>query len=200
MTRLGGAILACAIALLGAFTGTASSGAGASTPTVTCPRLSSTVSLAFGAWNASRELFALVGSEGARREGGYVVLVAATPTDASVDRVCRRTRPRRSTSSTQLSKAYRYRRAGENVYFRAADGEILFATALHRASFTVLVRRRAVGVEYLCILTRGVTARVKSVRGGSELRVLAGQEVLATAVVRRAGESFFRISTRCDKR
>jgi hypothetical protein len=184
------------LATLGAGTGRT---AAADDGVFKCPRLSDTVNLAFGVWDQRRTQFALVGSRGVNREGGYVILGAGTETGATTDRLCRRSAPPRNASQARLSKPYVYKKAQDNVYFQASDGERILGDLLHVRSVTVVARRGALGVEYHCVVGSGVTVRVRELRGGAELRVFDGRQALATAVVRRQGQSSFRVSDRCEE-
>jgi len=207
--RLSSALAVAVLVGLGADTEPVRAVASPSSPPVVCPRLAPAVEIAFGIWGGpgtgvKRELFALVGSRGARREGGYAIFGSATPTSAEVETACARSNPVDTPSLERLSKPYSYRRAGANVYFQAKDGERLLGGLLSPRSATLVHLRLAYGVSFSCVVGSRIAVRIKDLRDGervvgSELRVLLGRKLLATAAVRARGDSYFRISRRCER-
>lgn len=175
-----------------------------------CRLLDETLVLEFGSWGGAgtlrREQFAAAGSAGAARGGGWVIYGAATPTRAETDRGCRRAARWPAPSKRALTGAYRYRRTSEGAtYFRTPEGERLIGDRLHRRSIDVIASRLAFGVGFACLRRGPVLVRVTDVRSGgrtvgSRLVVGVRTEVVAEAVVRDAGESFFRVARDCRLR
>ena len=188
------------------------SGGDASRPPVACPRLSETVWIEVGEWGGAgttlrRERVALVVSQDANRRGGYIVYGSATPTRADTDQFCRPTAVRREPDRRRLSKPFYYRRTSNgNAYFTTRGGDVLPGDFLHRRSYDVVTDRHAHGLTYICPVGRAVTILIADSRDrngrvvGTYFSVRLGRELLATAVVRKRGESFFRISSRCEQR
>jgi hypothetical protein len=182
----------------------------ASRPTVLCPALKDAVDVAFGAWGGEgtqirREQFALAGNEGANRPGGYMIYGSATPTRATTDQACRRAVARPNPDRRRLSGPFSYRKAGQNVYFAARDGTRLIPEWLILGTIDFTDRMRF-GVRFRCPVRSAITILITDSRDragrvvGTYFSVRVGRELLATAVLRQQGESFFRISSRCDQR
>ncbi len=173
-----------------------------------CPRLLPFVEFAFGMWGGPgtslrREPFAALGSRGADRPSGYVIFGSVTPTRTYLDRACLLS-PLPTAGTAALSKPHTYRRAGENAYFEAADGERLIGSRLHQRSVSPLHLREANGITFSCPTQTRVQIRVRESKSGSRvpgaaLRVVHGREVLGLAVVRRDGQSTLRVSKRCEE-
>jgi hypothetical protein len=180
----------------------------ASSRSVLCPRITRIFEIGFGKWGGEgtsikREFFALAGGDGANRPGGYLTYGLATATRADTDRACRPARLRPNPSRRRLSKPFRYREtANGNVYF--SGGRQLVADRLvwgaidatDRQSYGVRFRC-ASGGEFAVLITdsRDRAGRVV----GTYFSVRFRHELLATAVLREQGDSFFRISSRCQQ-
>lgn len=187
-------------------------GGDASRPGVLCPRLDTAVQIEFGDWGGEgtgikRERFALAGSKGANRPGGFMIFGSATPTRATTDRACRRTLVQPDPSRQRLSRPISYRRTSNgNAYFVASDGGQIPGERLHSGGIDPVISRMAWGVSFRCTVGTGVTILIIDSRDragrvvGSYFSVRLGRELLATAVLRQQGESFFRISSRCEMR
>lgn len=183
----------------------------ASVPSVVCARVTRTFEIGFGKWGGSgtsikREFFALAGGDGANRPGGYLTYGFATPTRAATDGSCRRTTPRSKPSRGRLSKPFSYREtANGNVYFRGGGGRQLIADRLSWGTIDE-TDRMSVGVRFRCAFGTRLAVLITDSRDrsgrvvGSYFSVLFGRELLATAVLREQGESFFRISSRCEQK
>lgn len=208
-----GAGVAAALAVVAAAVALPASGnLGASSPTVACPLLIGTVDVEFGLWGGGdshrpRERFALAGSYGAgNRTGGFMVYGSATPTRATTDRACRRTRARPNPTTRRLSKPHTYRTTSNgNPYFIAPDGAVLAGEFIYHHNFTP-ASGLALGLSFRCPVPSGVTVLIADSRDrsgrvvGSYFSARLGRELLATAVLRRHGASTFRISNRCERR
>lgn len=190
----------------------APAGRDASRPPVACPRLLDKVWIDFGEWGGpgtgiARERFALTGSKGANRPGGFMIFGSATPTRATTDRACRRTSVLPNPSRQRLSRPFTYRRTSNgNVYFAASDGRQVPGERLHPGGVDPVISRLAWGITYSCLVGTRVTVLITDSRDragrvvGSYFSARVGRELLATAVLREQGESFFRISSRCEQR
>jgi hypothetical protein len=181
----------------------------ASRPPFVCPRLRPTVDLAFGLWGGpgtslQREQFAVVGSWGADKYGGYAIFGAATPTKAYRDPACARSSGDAG-GSVRLAQVYRYRKAGNNAYFVGADGDRIIGELLHPRTASALHVREPSGVNFTCPTTGRVIVRLKDVKEGArslgtEMRVFDARKLLGIAVVRRSGASYFRVAASCSPR
>jgi hypothetical protein len=182
----------------------------ASRPPFVCPRLRPSVELAFGMWGGpgtslQREQFALVGSWGADRYGGYAIFGAATPTKAYRDPACARSSSPPDAGSDGLAQVYRFRKAGNNAYFVGADGDRLIGELLHPRTVSALHVREPSAVGFTCVTTGRVIVRLKDVKEGArsvgtELRVFDSRKLLGVAVVRKSGASYFRVASSCAQR
>lgn len=181
----------------------------ASRPPFVCPRLRPAVELAFGMWGGpgtslQREQFALVGSWGADRYGGYAIFGAATPTKAYRDPACARSSMPSGAGSGGLAQVYRYRKAGNNAYFVGADGDRIIGELLHPRTISALHVREPSAVGFTCVTTGRVIVRLKDVKEGArsvgtEMRVFDARKLLGVAVVRKSGASYFRVAGSCTQ-
>jgi hypothetical protein len=186
----------------------------ASRPPAVCPRLNDFVRVEFGDWGGegtpipARRGFALAGSEGANRPGGFMIFGSATAATATTDRACRRTRVLANPSRERLSKPFLYRRTKSGyTYFEASDRTRLFGERLRAPGHIgdPLTNREAWGVSFRCAARGPVTIVIVDSRDaagrvvGSYFSARVGRELLGTAVLRRAGNSFFRVSRRCEQ-
>lgn len=182
----------------------------ASSPSVVCARSTRTFEIGFGKWGGAgtsikHEFFALAGGDGANRPGGYLNYGLATPTRADTDDSCRRTTLRPNPSRRRLSKPFQYRETPNgNVYFTGSGGRRIVAErvswgtidATDRESYAVRFRC-AFGTRLAVLITDSRDRAGRAV--GSYFSVRFGRELLATAVLREQGQSFFRISSRCEQ-
>jgi hypothetical protein len=214
MTKRIAAVLVLA-AGLGAATAAphvASAADDASHPPAICPRLDGFVQLEFGEWDgplssSPRERFALAGSEGANRPGGLMMFGFATAARATSDRACRLTRVRPNPSLARLSQPFVYRRTGTgNAYFTGRGGTVLAGERLRPPGHSeAFAQRNPWGVRFRCAVGARVTVLMVDSRDragrvvGTYFSARVGREMLATATLRTRGESFFRISRRCDR-
>jgi hypothetical protein len=169
-----------------------------------------TFEIGFGKWggpgtSTRPEFFALAGGQGANRPGGYLTYGFATPTRAGTDVACRRATPRPNPSRRRLSKPFRYREsASGNVYFTGSGGRQLLADRISWGTIDA-TDRGSYGVRFRCAFGRRLAVVVTDSRDragrvvGSYFSVRFGRELLATAVLREQGDSFFRISSRCQE-
>jgi hypothetical protein len=186
----------------------------ASRPPAVCPRFDEFVRLEFGEWGGAgtsipaRTGFALAGSKGANRPGGFMIFGSATAASATTDRACRRTRVLPNPSRERLSRPFLYRRTESgNVYFVAGDGTTLPGERLRPPGHNTdpLTNRQAWGVSFRCAAGAAVTIVIVDSRDragrvvGSYFSARVGRELLATAVLRRGGDSFFRVSRKCEQ-
>jgi hypothetical protein len=180
----------------------------ASSPSVVCTRITRIFEIGFGKWGGDgtsikREFFALAGGDGANRPGGYLTYGFATPTRAGTDGSCRRASPRPNPSRRRLSKPFRYAETPNgNVYFRG--GRQLIADRLVWGAIDP-TDRQSYGVRFRCASGGRFAVLITDARDragrvvGTYFSVRFGRELLATAVLREEGESFFRISSRCQQ-
>ena len=186
----------------------------ASRPPAVCPRFDEFVRLEFGDWGGAgtpiptRRAFALAGSTGANRPGGFMIFGSATAASATTDRACRRTRVLPNPSRARLSQPFAYRRTESgNAYFVAGDGTTLVGEALRPPGHSTdpLTSREAHGVSFRCAVGAAVTIVIVDSRDragrvvGSYFSARVGRELLGTAILRRDGDSLFRISRRCEQ-
>ncbi|MEX2212095.1 MAG: hypothetical protein WD689_10085 [Gaiellaceae bacterium] len=202
--RVSGLALIAALAL----SGVVRSAVATPTPTVApsiCTRFSAAFWIEFGVWGGPgtphrlREHFALVGSRGASRPGGYVIYGSATPTRVARDASCRPTRLAANPDDRKLSQPYSYRPAGDNVYFTRGRDRLL-GTQLHIRSFDAVVQHDAVGVTFICAVPGEVTVFMTEVADGQYFSARIGRELFGTAVLRTGRPSTLRISKRCEQR
>jgi hypothetical protein len=198
--------------LTGAATVPASAPAGpeASSPGVACARITRTFEIGFGKWGGAgtsikREFFALAGGDGANRPGGYLNYGLATPTRADTDASCRRTTLRPNPSRRRLSKPFRYRETSNgNVYFAGGGARQLVADRLWWGAIDP-TDRESYGVRFRCASGGRFAVLITDSRDragrvvGTYFSVRRGRELLATAILREEGESFFRISSGCEQ-
>lgn len=182
----------------------------AASPSVVCARITRTFEIGFGKWGGQgtsikAEFFALAGGAGADRPGGYLTYGLATPTRAATDQSCRRTTLRPNPSRRRLSKPFRYRETSNgNVYFRDGGGRQLIADRISWGTIDE-TDRLSVGVRFRCAFGARLSVLITDSRDrsgrvvGSYFSVRFGRELLATAVLREGGGSFFRISSRCKQ-
>jgi hypothetical protein len=182
----------------------------ASSPSVVCTRITRTFEIGFGKWGGAgtsikSEFFALAGGAGANRPGGYLNYGLATPTRADTDDSCRRTTLRPNPSRRRLSKPFRYRETSNgNVYFIGSGGRQIVAERVSWGTIDATDRdsdavtfRCAFGGRFAVLITDSRDRAGQVV--GSYFSVRFGRELLATAVLREQGQSFFRISSRCEQ-
>jgi hypothetical protein len=182
----------------------------ASSPSVVCARITRTFEIGFGKWGGAgtgtkNEFFALAGGDGANRPGGYLNYGLATPTRADTDASCRRATLRPNPSRRRLSKPFRYRETSNgNVYFMGGGGRQLVADRLWWGTIDA-TDRDSYGVRFRCASGGRFAVFITDSRDragrvvGSYFSVRFRRELLATAVLREQGESFFRISSRCEQ-
>jgi hypothetical protein len=182
----------------------------ASTPSVVCARITRTFEIGFGKWGGAgtsikSEFFALAGGTGANRPGGYLNYGFATPTRADTDDSCRRTTLRPNPSRRRLSKPFRYRETSNgNVYFVGSGGRQIIAERVSWGTIDA-TDRESDAVRFRCAFGGRFAVLITDSRDraghvvGSYFSVRFGRELLATAVLREQGASFFRISSRCEQ-
>jgi hypothetical protein len=197
------------VAATAAVAGSAPATSDVSTASVVCTRISRTFEIGFGKWGGAgtgtkSEFFALAGGTGAKRPGGYVTYGLATPTRADTDDSCRPARLRPNPSRRRLSRPFRYRETSNgNVYFTGSGGRLI----ADRISWGTIdaTDRESVGVRFQCASGGRFSVLITDSRDragrvvGSYFSVRFGRELLATAVLREQGQSFFRISSRCEQ-
>jgi hypothetical protein len=182
-------------------------GAGGAAPAVhapvLCPRLNSVFQLEFGAWGGPgtplprRELFAAAVTRGSDQEGGYMIYGSATPTKATTDPACRRTRLAASPIDARLSGRYTYRLTGHSGFFRSPSGDTVFLEPVMRTTFDPQVTRGALAATFKCSVPGKVTVAMTNSGGGTYFTARIGRELYATAAVRPNDDFTFRVSKRC---
>jgi hypothetical protein len=206
----GGAFLLALLAGTAAVPAAAPARPDASSPSVVCTRITRTFEIGFGKWGGAgtstkSEFFALAGGPGANRPGGYLNYGLATPTRADTDDSCRRATLRPNPSRRRLSKPFRYRETSNgNVYFTDSAGRQIVAERVSWGTIDATDRessavrfRCASGGRFAVLITDSRDRAGQVV--GSYFSVRFGRELLATAVLREQGQSFFRISSRCER-
>ena len=173
--------------------------------TALCPRPVA-LRLEFGSWSEPRpgsphEFFAAVWTRGGRGQGGLDVYAAVTPAQSRINRLCKRIVQRGVSSPSALRAPLTYRMADSgNAYFVDARGTVTPGSP-HFAGVDPLAGRNAVGLIYECDVAQRVVVHTHplAAQGGQYLsvRTQRSRKLLALAILKRSGQSSFRIAKSC---
>ena len=206
--RTAAAVSLTALALVVAGPGGAASEQlpGQSRGTALCPRPVA-LRLEFGAWSEPRpgsphEFYAAVWTRGGRGAGGLDIYAAATAAAPRINRLCRRI-PRRGVSSpAALREPLFYRFTDSlNAYFVDAGGNETAASPTHRGGVNPIADRNPFGLRFQCDVAQRIVVHAHALAGqrGHYLSVRAerSRRLLAVAILRRSGDSSFRVARSC---
>jgi hypothetical protein len=176
-------------------------------PTALCPRPVA-LRLEFGSWSEPRpgsphEFFAAVWTRGGRGAGGLDIYAAVTPAASRINGLCKRIVQRGLSSPAALRAPLTYRLTDSgNVYFVDAHGAVTPGSP-HVRSVNPLAERHASGVIFECDVVQRVVVHTHRLerQGGQYLsvRTQRSRKLLALAILRRSGESSFRVSRSCQQ-
>ena len=128
----------------------------------------------------------------------------ATPTTSQINRICRRIVQRGVSSSAALRAPLSYRLADSgNAYFVDGQGAVTPATAVFRGRLDLIAQRHASAVAFSCSVAQRVVVHIHPLpqQGGHYLSVRAerNRKLLALAILKRAGDSSFRVARGCEQ-
>ena len=170
-----------------------------------CPRPVA-LRMHFGSWSEPRpgsphEFFAAVWTRGGRGQGGLDVYASVTPTTSRINRLCRRIVQRgvSSTAALRARLSYRMTESG-NAYFVDARGAVTPGTP-HFSGVDPIAERHGIGVVFECDVAQRVVVHAHPLarQGGQYLsvRTQRSRKLLALAILKRSGDSSFRVSRSC---
>jgi hypothetical protein len=175
--------------------------------TALCPRPVA-LRVEFGSWSEPRpgsphEFFAAVWTRGGSGEGGLDIYAAVTPTSSRINRLCRRIVQRGVSSSAALRPPLSYRMTeSQNAYFVDASGAVTPGSP-HVVGVDPIAARNAIGIAFECNTAQRVVVHTHPVgrNGGQYLSVRAqrSRKLLALAILKRSGESSFRVAKSCQR-
>jgi hypothetical protein len=200
---------------LAAFALSVAGGSGAATEqlprlargTAFCPRPVA-LRLEFGSWSEPRpgsphEFFAAVWTRGGRGPGGLDIYAAITPAASRINRVCKRIVQRGLSSPAALRAPLTYRLTDSgNAYFVDSSGTVTPGSP-HWCCVDPIAQRHASGVIFACDVAQRVVVHTHPLerQGGHYLsvRTQRSRKLLALAILKRSGESSFRVSKSCSQ-
>jgi hypothetical protein len=161
----------------------------------------------FGAWSEPRpgsphEFYSAVWTRGGRGAGGLDIYATATAAVPRINRLCRRVARRGGTSQAALRAPLFYRFTdSQNAYFVDAAGTETAASPTHRGSVNPIADRHPFGVRFQCDVTQRVVVHTHALAGQGghylSVRTERSRKLLALAILRRAGDSSFRVARSC---
>jgi hypothetical protein len=161
----------------------------------------------FGAWSEPRpgsphEFYAAVWTRGGRGAGGLDIYATATAAVPRINRLCRRVARRGGTSQAALRAPLFYRFTdSQNAYFVDAAGTETAASPTHRGSVNPIADRHPFGLRFQCEVTQRVVVHTHALAGQGghylSVRTERSRKLLALAILRRSGDSSFRVSRSC---
>jgi hypothetical protein len=194
-----------ALALVEGGTATSEQLPGLARGTALCPRPVA-LRLEFGSWSEPRpgsphEFFAAVWTRGGRGAGGLDVYAAVTPAASRINRLCKRIVQRGLSSPAALGAPFTYRITDSgNAYFVDAGGAVTPGSP-HFAGVDPIANRHAVGITFECNVAQRIVVHTHPLErpGGQYLsvRTQRSRKLLALAILKRSGDSSFRISKSC---
>jgi hypothetical protein len=174
--------------------------------TALCPRPVA-LRLEFGAWSEPRpgsphEFYAAVWTRGGRGAGGLDIYATATAAAPRINRLCRRVVQRgRSPAALRAPLFYRFTDS-HNAYFVDAAGAETPASPTHRGGVNPIADRHPFGLRFQCDVAQRVVVHTHALvgQGGHYLSVSTqrSRRLLAVAIIRRSGDSSFRVSRSCQ--
>lgn len=175
--------------------------------TALCPRPVA-LRVEFGAWSEPRpgsphEFYAAVWTRGGRGAGGLDIYAAATAAAPRINRLCRRLAQRGRNSPAGLRAPLFYRFTdSQNAYFVDAGGNETAGSPTHIRSVNPIADRQPFGLRFQCDVARRVVVHTHALaaQGGHYLSVRTerSRKLLALAILRRSGDSWFRVSRACQ--
>lgn len=175
--------------------------------TALCP-LPAALRFEFGSWSEPRpgsphEFFAAVWTRGGSGEGGLDIYAAVTPTTSRINRLCKRIVQRGVSSPRRLGAPFAYRITDSgNAYFVDPSGAVTPGSP-HTRSVDPIAARNAIGIAFDCNIAQRVVVHTHPLarQGGQYLsvRTQRSRNLVAVAILRRSGESSFRVSKGCRK-
>jgi hypothetical protein len=175
--------------------------------TALCPRPVA-LRLEFGSWSEPRpgsphEFFAAVWTRGGRGAGGLDIYAAVTPAASRINGLCKRIVQRGLGSPAALRAPLTYRLTDSgNAYFVDAHGAVTPGEP-HVVGVDPIAGRHASGVFFACDVAQRVVVHTHPLArdGGQYLsvRTQRSRKLLALAILKRSGESSFRVSRRCQQ-
>jgi hypothetical protein len=201
------ALAALALALVEGGTATSEQLPGLARGTALCPRPLA-LRLEFGSWSEPRpgsphEFFAAVWTRGGRGAGGLDIYAAVTAGQSRIDRLCKRIVQRGVSSPAALRPPITYRLTDSgNAYFVDAHGAVTPGSP-HWCCVDPIAQRHASGVIFACDVAQRVVVHTHPLerQGGQYLsvRTQRSRKLLALAILRRSGESSFRVWRSCQQ-
>lgn len=194
-----------ALALVEGGTATSEQLPGLARGTALCPRPVA-LRLEFGSWSEPRpgsphEFFAAVWTRGGRGAGGLDVYAAVTPAVSRINRLCKRIVQRGLSSPAVLRAPFTYRITDSgNAYFVDTRGAVTPGSA-HWCCVDAIAERHAVGVTFSCDVAQRVVVHTHPLERQAgqclSVRTQRSRKLLALAILKRSGESSFRVSRNC---
>lgn len=175
--------------------------------TALCPRPVA-LRVEFGSWseprpNSPHEFFAAVWTRGGSGEGGLDIYASVTPTSSRINRLCRRIGQRGVSSAAALGPPFSYRMTDSgNAYFVDASGAVTPGSP-HLRSVNPIAERHGVGIRFECNVAQRIVVHTHPLerQGGHYLsvRTQRSRKLLALAILKRSGESLFRVGKGCQR-
>jgi hypothetical protein len=198
-------LAALALAFVAAGRATSEQLPGVARGTALCPRPVA-LRLEFGSWSEPRqgsphEFFAAVWTRGGRGQGGLDVYAAVTAGQSRINRLCKRIVQRGVSSPAALRAPLTYRMTESgNAYFVDSSGTVTPGSP-HVVGVDPIAARHAVGEIYECDVAQRVVVHTHPLagQGGQYLsvRTQRSRKLLALAILKRSGDSYFRVSRNC---
>jgi hypothetical protein len=175
--------------------------------TALCPRPAA-LRLELGSWSEPRpgsphEFFAAVWTRGGRGAGGLDIYAAVTAGASRINGLCKRIVQRGLSSPAALRAPLTYRLTDSgNAYFMDAHGAVTPGEP-HVIGVDPIAGRHASGVIFACDVAPRVVVHTHPLdrQGGQYLsvRTQRSRKLLALAILKRSGESSFRVSKSCQQ-
>jgi hypothetical protein len=200
-------IASLALSLVGGGTSASEQLPGVARGTVLCPRPIA-LRLEFGAWSEPRpgsphEFYAAVWTRGGRGAGGLDIYAAATAAAPRANRLCRRIVQRGANSPAALRAPLFYRLTdSQNAYFVDAAGNQTAGSPTHVRTVNPIADRHPFGLRFQCDVAQRVVVHTHALAGQGghylSVRTQRSRKLLAVAILRRSGDSSFRVSRSCQ--
>jgi hypothetical protein len=164
--------------------------------------------LEFGAWSepqpgSAQEFYAAVWTRGGRGAGGLDIYATATAAAPRINRLCRRIVQRGRNSPAALRAALFYRMTeSQNAYFVDTRGNQTAGSPTHIRTVNPIADRRAFGLRFQCDIAQRVVVHTHALAGQAghylSVRTQRSRKLLAVAILRRSGDSYFRVARSCQ--
>jgi hypothetical protein len=175
--------------------------------TALCPRPVA-LRVEFGSWSEPRpgsphEFFAAVWTRGGSGDGGLDVYASVTPTSSRINGLCKRIVQRGVSSVAALRARLSYRITDSgNAYFVDGRGAVTPGSP-HLYTLDPMAARNAIGITFECNVAQRVVVHTHPLprQGGYYLsvRTQRSRKLLALAILKRSGESSFRVAKSCAR-